>query len=217
MYLLGLLYVLQLTILIDYLIHFYVDIKVLKFYQLVIIFFILSIFYILILYSTQNILFTFLLLLILASLILIFYIDYKKMIIPDSLNIFIGLISILLIILSIFKKIPLFINSYLDIIASLIFIIFVSLIIILIKVFKKKEVMGFGDIKLLFALGIYLGLINILIIIFLSSLISIISEGIIYKFKRKMFPFGPYIVIATIILLLFLLLSPFFLINFTWI
>ena len=66
-----------------------------------------------------------------------------------------------------------------------------------------KEAMGFGDVKLMAALGIYFGLSNIVMITLLSFLIGAILSIILLATKiRKIdeyIAFGPFIVIATFI------------------
>ena len=63
--------------------------------------------------------------------------------------------------------------------------------------------MGFGDVKLMGALGLYFGLSNIIIITLVSFLIGAILSIIllITKIKKtdEYIPFGPFIVIATFI------------------
>lgn len=66
-----------------------------------------------------------------------------------------------------------------------------------------KEAMGLGDVKLMGALGLYFGVADIIIISVLSFLIgAIISIGIMLLKKNRKdgyIPFGPFIVIATLI------------------
>jgi len=63
--------------------------------------------------------------------------------------------------------------------------------------------MGFGDVKLMGALGLYFGLSNIIIITLVSFLIGAILSIILLLTKIKKtneyIPFGPFIVIATFI------------------
>lgn len=68
-----------------------------------------------------------------------------------------------------------------------------------------KEAMGFGDVKLMAALGLMLGWLNIIIVSVIAFLLAaIISIGILI-IKRKNFndyiPFGPFIVVATFIVI----------------
>lgn len=63
--------------------------------------------------------------------------------------------------------------------------------------------MGFGDVKLMGALGLFFGLSNIIIITLVSFLIGAILSIILLVTKIKKsdeyIPFGPFIVIATFI------------------
>ena len=64
----------------------------------------------------------------------------------------------------------------------------------------KKESLGGGDVKLLFVIGLatepFLGLISI----FLASFIALpVSIYLLYKNKEHMIPFGPFILIAFLI------------------
>ena len=63
--------------------------------------------------------------------------------------------------------------------------------------------MGFGDVKLMGALGLYFGFPNIIVITVLSFLIGAILSIILLITKIKKTneynPFGPFIVIATFI------------------
>ena len=64
--------------------------------------------------------------------------------------------------------------------------------------------MGMGDIKLFIVLGIWFGWLNCLLIIFISAILgSIIGiGGILFKKvqSRQELPFGPFIVISTLII-----------------
>ena len=63
--------------------------------------------------------------------------------------------------------------------------------------------MGFGDVKLMGALGLYFGLSNIIAVTLLSFLIGALLSIILLATKIKKMdeyiPFGPFIVIGTFI------------------
>lgn len=63
-----------------------------------------------------------------------------------------------------------------------------------------KNSVGGGDIKLLAVLGVFVGPINILLILFLSSILAIIGHvmiTLITKKKQKYIRFGPFIALGT--------------------
>lgn len=66
------------------------------------------------------------------------------------------------------------------------------------KLLTKKEGMGYGDFKLLAALGAWMGPFYLPLIILLSSLVGSIIGVILLKVRKKDLPFafGPYIAIA---------------------
>ena len=63
--------------------------------------------------------------------------------------------------------------------------------------------MGFGDVKLMGALGLFFGLSNIIVITLLSFLIGAILSIVLLATKLKKMdeyiPFGPFIVLGTFI------------------
>ena len=139
-------------------------------------------------------------------LLIIFFIDLKHYMIPDSLNyslIFLGLIKIF------FPSDTL--NFEYDMVNSFIggmigfFIIF--LIIYLYKRYKNIEAMGLGDAKFLAAVGLFFGWKSVLLILFMSSLMALIyvTPSLIRKSKSlyTVIPFGPYLVISSVIYFLF--------------
>ena len=69
-----------------------------------------------------------------------------------------------------------------------------------------KEAMGFGDVKFMGALGLYFGIINIIVIsltaFLLAAIISILLLVTKIKKKSEYIPFGPFIVIASFISML---------------
>ncbi len=127
-----------------------------------------------------------------------FVIDYKLQIIPNRLNLTIFEIGIIFAFLYGLSNVAITINMLLGMLAGGgIFL----LITLLGGLFYGKEAMGFGDVKLMGALGLYFGLSNIIIITLVSFLIGAILSIILLLTKIKKsdeyIPFGPFIVIAT--------------------
>jgi leader peptidase (prepilin peptidase)/N-methyltransferase len=71
------------------------------------------------------------------------------------------------------------------------------------RLILKKDAMGFGDVKLMGALGAFLGLESVIFIVFISSLLgSVIGISFIAAGKKELqskIPFGPYIALAAVI------------------
>lgn len=68
------------------------------------------------------------------------------------------------------------------------------------KVFKKES-LGGGDIKLMAFVGVCLGFIQSLLVIFMGSILGLIYAMIIYKKNKEgIIPFGPFLLLSTLIL-----------------
>ena len=133
-------------------------------------------------------------------LISVFVIDYRLQIIPNRLNLTIFEIGLVFAFLYGLSNVAITINMLLGMVAGAgIFL----LITLLGGAFYGKEAMGFGDVKLMGALGLYFGLSNIIIITLVSFLIGAILSIILLVTKlrktNEYIPFGPFIVIATFI------------------
>ena len=74
------------------------------------------------------------------------------------------------------------------------------------KKIRGVDGMGMGDIKLFIVLGIWLGWLNCLLIIFISAMIGSIVGivGILIKKveSQQQLPFGPFIIISTLLVYL---------------
>jgi len=71
------------------------------------------------------------------------------------------------------------------------------------KFFFKKEAMGGGDVKLLAMIGAFVGWKSVLLIFFLAPFFgSIIGIILKIKEKREMIPYGPYLSLATVVVIL---------------
>lgn len=67
----------------------------------------------------------------------------------------------------------------------------------------KKESLGGGDIKLLFFIGLTLGFDMSIVTIFMASFIALpLSVISLIKNNNNVLPFGPYLSIAAVIILL---------------
>ena len=161
-----------------------------------------------IIYHFYGISITSLLLLILSIyFIIIFFIDLKHLIIPNSLTfslMFLGFIKSFDPNLD--KTIfPNYINS---LIGGIFGYSIIWLIVFVYKKIRKKEGMGLGDAKLLGAIGFWFGWVSIPFTIFLSSVAALIFviPSIINKSRNmaSQIPFGPYIIVGCIIYLIFL-------------
>jgi len=139
--------------------------------------------------------------LILASLVIIISVsDFKYLIIPDEVLI----VSATLIV--IFRLIFSGFNSTLPYMLSGILAFVIMLLIKLIgdRVFKQES-MGGADIKLLGVVGLALGLLPSLFVIFLGSFFALpIAIIILVKRKEHILPYGPFLAIATWILWLYM-------------
>ena len=166
----------------------------------------LSILFFTIIYFLYGITLTTLLLMILSlSFIIIFFIDLKHFIIPNE-------ITFSMMALGFLKSFDpnlnsLFPNYINSLIGGLLGYGIIWSIIYFYKQVRKKEGMGLGDAKLFGVIGFWFGWIAIPFIIFLSSVIALLSVvPSLLKNSRTMssqIPFGPYIIIGTLIYLFF--------------
>ena len=133
-----------------------------------------------------------------SMLAIIIVSDYYYMIIPDEILIFFGVTLALEVLL---------INGIDAFGISLLSGIISFGVMFLIKLFGdfifKTESMGGGDIKLLFFLGFILGWPQALLSIFLGSIIGFPISLIVLKIKNtNIIPFGPFLALGAIIILL---------------
>lgn len=133
-------------------------------------------------------------------LLSVFVIDYKKQIIPNRLNLSIFETGLIFCFLYGLSNVAISINMFFGMLAGGGIFFAITL---LGGLFYGKEAMGFGDVKLMAAIGLFLGLSNTIIITLMSFLIGAILSIIllITKIRKtsEYIPFGPFIVIATFI------------------
>ncbi len=134
-----------------------------------------------------------------STLLIIIISDYQTMIIPDELIIF----SSVLLIIELYIK-----NGLHGVIFNILTGIIMFIIMYLLKKLGdflfKKESMGGGDIKLMFIFGLIFDLPVACISICLAAFIALPTIVLLLpKLKDKEIPFGPFLAISAIILLLF--------------
>lgn len=141
---------------------------------------------------------------LIPMLISAFLIDLKLQIIPNRLTLTIfevGLVFTFVgVIANVNMGISLFINNILGMIVGAGIFLLITLIG---GAIAGKEAMGFGDVKLMGAMGLFFGWINIILISVMAFLFAaIVSIGILILRKKKMneyIPFGPFIVVGSMI------------------
>lgn len=138
--------------------------------------------------------------LISSVLVIITFIDLKEMIIPDILVLIILVLSVL------HKTLNYFILGISpQILNSLGGLLLAGTIFLLIVILSRGG-MGGGDVTLIGALGFIMGVKKILVTIFLSfilgAFLSLILLAIKIKTKKDPIPFGPFIILAFYVTLL---------------
>lgn len=133
-------------------------------------------------------------------LISAFIVDYKIQIIPNRLNFTMFEVGIIFAFIFGIQNLNLAKDMFLGMLAGGGIFLLITLVGGLIA---GKEAMGLGDVKLMGALGLFFGWYKILIISVLAFLIGAIISLIILIVKKNRedgyIPFGPFIVIATVI------------------
>ena len=139
--------------------------------------------------------------------IIIIFIDMKHFIIPNEL-------TFTLMIIGFLKSFDPYLNQYLfpnylnSLIGGVIGYSIIWFIIFAYKKLRNKEGMGLGDAKLLSAIGFWFGWISIPFILFFSSFVALIFAvpGLLNKSKNmsSQIPFGPYIILGCVLYLLLL-------------
>ena len=139
--------------------------------------------------------------------IIIFFIDLKHFIIPNELTFPLMAIGLL-------KSFDPNLNQYLfpnflnSLIGGVAGYLIIWMIIFIYKRLRNKEGMGLGDAKLLSAIGFWFGWMSIPFILFFSSFIALVLAipSLINKSKNlsSQIPFGPYLILGCVLYLLLL-------------
>lgn len=142
-----------------------------------------------------------------STLIMIFVSDKKYMLIQDNVLIYSGIILTFIKIIIDYSVEN--ITSFIDLGYEIIFLFYDGFFLFLVmygikilgdKLFKK-DTMGFGDVKLMFFISMFVGWKLGIVILFLSAFLALPES--IYNMAKKnnyMLAFGPYIVISTLII-----------------
>ena len=163
-------------------------------------------------FITTNIVWAYMI--VVAMLIVALVIDFKLQLIPDTVQVVIVLVGIILTIV-----------DYANYLNHIIGMVLAAGIFILIAIFSKivfrKEGMGIGDIKLMAGLGLVLGIEAMpssmldlfakshviftitIIAFFMAAIVAIILIVTGKTEKSQYMAFGPYIVVATILVMIF--------------
>ena len=123
-------------------------------------------------------------------LLSVFVIDYKLQIIPNRLNLTIFEVGLIFTFIYGLSNIAISINMLLGMLVGGGIFLLITLIGGLIY---GKEAMGFGDVKLMGALGLYFGMSSIIVITLLAFLIgAILSILLLISKKRKSSEYIPF-------------------------
>lgn len=152
-----------------------------------------------------NTLFTFTAMIFLSVLICVFFIDSEHMIIPDSLNIIIALLGLILVL---FGNNALSASPLDRILTAIGMLCFGLLLFFSFKFFAKKEAIGGGDIKFFAAAGLFLGRKLIFLAVFAASVagcVFILASRLSSRSKSpgKPYPFGPFLAVTSAISMFF--------------
>lgn len=133
-----------------------------------------------------------------SALLIIIVSDFNYMIIPDEVLVFFGILVIIEIL--IIGGLDVVLKALVNGMISFVFMLIVKIIGDFIF---KREAMGGGDVKLLALFGIVLGWENAIASIFIAAFIGLpISLILLIKNKNNVVPFGPFLGMAAIIILL---------------
>ena len=144
---------------------------------------------------------TVLLMMLSLSFLIIFFIDLEHFIIPNVLTFPMMIVGFLK---SFDPNLPSLFPNYINsLIGGLFGYGVIWSIIYFYKQIRKKEGMGLGDAKLLAVVGFWFGWISIPFVLFLSSVLALlwVAPDLIKKSKKltSQIPFGPYIILASIL------------------
>ena len=140
---------------------------------------------------------------LLPMLLSVFLIDLKKQIIPSRLTLSIFEIGIIFSFIRGINNLNTAIEMWLGLLVGVVVFLIISFFG---SIVFKKETMGFGDVKLMGALGLCFGWRSIIVITIVSFFMASIFSILLIIFKKikkqqinEFIPFGPFIVLGVII------------------
>ena len=137
---------------------------------------------------------------------IIFFIDLKHFIIPDTLNFGIMILALAKNFLPDLDLSFTQITMH-SITGGIIGYLSIWIIIYIYKTLKKMEGMGLGDAKLMAGIGLLFGWQSVPFVLFLSAILGLLMTlpSLLEKKKslKSQIPFGPYIISAGLIYFLF--------------
>ena len=165
---------------------------------------IVAVAYVALLYFTGLTIDTVKFMVLIPMLMIAFLVDYKLQIIPNRLTLTIFEFGLIFTFAETLLNTNLGINIFINNILGMLVGGGIFLLITLIGgALAGKEAMGFGDVKLMGALGLFFGWVNMIIISVMAFLFAAVVSMIILISRRKKIneyiPFGPFIVVASII------------------
>lgn len=134
-----------------------------------------------------------------SAIIVIFFADVKYHIIPDEMLVFLLIISFMS---------PLTLNIIQGkLISGLVIGGGMFLLMLLASYFMKKEAMGFGDVKLAFVMGWYLGIQDAAIALYIAFVLGGGIGALLLILKKRgresMIAFGPFLLIGMLVMVYF--------------
>ncbi|MCL2859763.1 MAG: A24 family peptidase [Oscillospiraceae bacterium] len=144
---------------------------------------------------------------LIPMLILVFVIDIKLTIIPNRLNLTLFEVGLVVCFVQGISSVSNFSQALDPVFGMLVGGGVFLLLNVVGALIAGKEAMGMGDVKLMGALGLFFGLINTIVIIALAFLIAAVVSIVIIiyrkikKIKDSYIPFGPFIVVSTVIVI----------------
>ena len=141
---------------------------------------------------------------LIPMLVMAFIIDFKSQVIPNRLTLTMFETGLVFTFVETLQNTNLGINVFIDNILGMLVGGGIFLLITLIGgIIAGKEAMGFGDVKLMGALGLFFGWLNMIFISVMSFLFAAIVSIIILISRKTKFseyiPFGPFIVVASMV------------------